>query len=177
MCSVQSHTHEQTALADAEEAHDKMTNADAISGEHGAHPLGVAAGAAAGAVVGAVMGGVGGPVGVMAGAAAGGLAGGIAGKGLGEVLNPSLEDEYWKENFVTRTYYIAKMTYDHYRPAYRLGWESIARYPGRKWDEVENDLMRDWLATEPKLEWSKAKPATRDAWERVEKSLPCDKKP
>lgn len=177
MSSVESHTREQEALESAETAHNEKTNADAISGEHGAHPLGVAAGAAAGAVAGAVMGGVGGPVGVVAGAAAGGLAGAIAGKGLGEVLNPSLEDEYWKENFVTRTYYIAKTTYDYYQPAYRLGWESIAKYPGRRWDEIEGDVMRDWLAMEPKLEWSKAMPATRDAWERVEKTLPCEKKP
>lgn len=154
-------------LENAEAAHDKKTNADPLSGAHGAHPLGVAAGATAGAAAGAVMGSVGGPVGVCAGVAAGAIAGGIAGKGLGEALNPSVEDAYWKQEFMKRPYYVATLTYDHYRPAYRFGWESYVKYHGRQWNEVETDLMCDWQKTEPKLEWTSAKPATRDAWERV----------
>ena len=154
----------------AEAAHDEKTNADPISGEHGSHPLGVAAGATCGAAAGAVLGALGGPVGVVAGAAAGTIAGGIVGKELGEVMSPSVEDAYWKSEFMSRPYYVTTRTYDCYQPAYRFGWESYVKHQGREWGEVEADLMLEWQGTEPKLEWSEAKPATRDAWERVAKA-------
>src|SRR5262245_5133401 len=78
------------------------TNEDPLTGAPGAHPVGVAMGATGGAAAGAAVGAVGGPVGVAVGAAVGGVAGGLAGKGAAEAINPSVEDEYWRENYKAR---------------------------------------------------------------------------
>ena len=58
-------------------------NPDPITGEKGAHPIGVGIGTAAGgAAAGAAAGMAAGPVGAVAGAVVGGIAGGLAGKTL-----------------------------------------------------------------------------------------------
>lgn len=53
---------------------------DPITGEPGAHPVGVGVGALSAGVAGAAIGSIGGPIGVLIGAAIGAVAGGLAGK-------------------------------------------------------------------------------------------------
>jgi hypothetical protein len=145
-------------------------NRDPISGQPGAHPIGTGAGAGAAGATGAAIGGVvGGPVGAVVGAVAGAVAGGLAGKGVAEKVNPTVEDDYWRENYQTRPYARADMTYDTYQPAYRYGWESYGQYAGKQWNEVENDLERGWDKAKgtSRLAWNDAKLATRDAWDRL----------
>src|SRR5215213_10205152 len=102
-------------------------NPDPITGEPGAHPVGVAGGGAGGAVAGAAIGtAVGGPVGTVVGGAIGAVAGGLAGKGAAESVNPTVEEGYWRENYKKRPYYQSDRDYDHYAPAYRYGWESAS---------------------------------------------------
>jgi hypothetical protein len=146
-------------------------NPDPITGEPGAHPLGTGAGAAGGAAAGAVLGGaVAGPVGAAIGGAIGAVSGGVAGSSAAERLNPTEEDAYWRDNFRKRPYADETLSYDHYRPAYRYGWESRRRLAGRRWDEVERDLERGWRENrgESRLGWSDAKLAARDAWQRID---------
>lgn len=152
------------------EKHEKNLNEDMITAEHGSHPIGVAAGTTAGAVAGAALGAVGGPIGIAAGAAAGGLAGGLAGKSAAEMVNPTVEDTYWRANFQSRPYFFKNANYEHFQPAYRYGWESYIKYTGRKFDDVEADLKRDWVANKSngKLEWKLARSPARDAWDRLE---------
>jgi hypothetical protein len=164
-------------------------NRDPISGAPGAHPVGVgvgaagggAAGAAAGAAIGAAAGaistGPAAPIGAVVGTVVGAIAGGLAGKGVAEAVNPTAEDAYWRENYKTRPYAQGDLSYDDdYRPAYQYGWESRKRYSGRKFDEVESDLGRDWDRAKgrSRLGWENAKQATRDAWHRVERAMPGD---
>ena len=161
-------------------------NRDPISGEPGAHPVGVGLGTAAGGTAGGMAGGAlagtmaAGPVGTVVGAAigavVGGVAGGLAGKSAAEAIDPTTEDAYWRENYPSRPYYDAGSSYDEYRPAYQYGWESRSRYQGRTFDEAESDLARDWDRAKDKsrLTWDKAKHASRDAWHRVERALPGD---
>ncbi|HEV7502870.1 MAG TPA: hypothetical protein VGQ33_22785, partial [Vicinamibacteria bacterium] len=142
----------------------------------GAHPAGVAAGAASAGAAGAAVGGVvGGPVGAVVGGAIGAVAGGLAGKGAAESVNPTVEDAFWRENYSSRPYAGAS-TYDDYQPAYQHGWESYSKYRGRKFDEVEADLRRDWEKGKntSRLGWDKARAATRDAWDRIERATPGD---
>ncbi len=146
-------------------------NRDPITGEPGAHPVGAGLGAAAGgAAAGAAGGAVAGPIGAAVGAVVGGVAGGLAGKGVAESIDPTAEDAYWRENYSSRPYYDSSTSYDVYRPAYQHGWESRAKHPGRSFDEVEGNLRQDWEATKhsAKLNWDKAKFATRDAWQRLD---------
>ena len=156
-------------------ADDKDLNRDPITGAPGSHPVGTGLGAAGGGAAGAAIGGaVGGPVGAVVGAAAGAVAGGIAGKGAAEAVNPTVEDAYWRDNYMTRPDYVSGETYDIYQPAYQYGWESYPKYRGRKFDEVESDLRTGWEKTKyaTSLTWDRAKNATRDAWHRGERALP-----
>ena len=146
-------------------------NRDPLSGQPGAHPVGTGAGAAGAGATGAAIGGaVGGPVGAVVGAAIGAVAGGLAGKGAAEAVNPTREDEYWRENYKTRPYAKADLGYDTYQPAYKYGWETRGKYAGRKYDEVENELASGWDSAKGKsnLAWNDAKAAVRDAWHRVD---------
>ena len=149
----------------------KDENRDPISGAPGAHPAGVAAGATAGGVTGGAIGAVAGPVGAVVGAAVGAVVGGLAGKGVAEAIDPTAEEAYWREQYKTRPYYDASTSYDEFAPAYRYGWESRANYPGKGFSEVDSDLERGWEARKApsRLGWVKAKGASRDAWERIER--------
>lgn len=155
---------------DKTKTHD--ANRDPITGEPGAHPVGVAGGATGGALAGAAIGAIGGPIGSAIGGAIGAVAGGLAGKGVAESVNPTEEDAYWREQHTTRPYYQSGRKYDDYSPAYRYGWESASRpeYQGRRFDDVETDLARGWdkVRGTTRNEWNDMKLATRDAFERVQ---------
>ena len=166
---------------DSNRAKTAQANRDPLTGAPGAHPVGTGVGAALGGVAaGAAAGTVAGPVGTVVGAAIGAVAGGLAGKGVAEKFDPTLEDAYWRENYADRPYVAEGATYDDYGPAYRYGVESYDAYPERSFDEVEPELSRDWDTRRgtSRLEWSHARSATRDAWQRlndrVERAMPGD---
>ena len=134
-------------------------------------------GVAAGATTGALAGGVTGPVGAVIGAVVGAAAGALMGS---RAADPVVEDKYWRENHSTRPYALKDKSYDHYSPAYRVGAESYSSNPGRSFDDVEPELRRNWGSTrgQSSLEWDHARPAARDAWDRVsnavERAIPGD---
>lgn len=136
-----------------------------------------AGGIAAGATTGALAGGVTGPVGAAIGAAVGAVAGALMGR---SAVDPVAEDSYWRDNHSSRPYVQKDVGYDHYSPAYRAGAESYSRNPGRSFDEVEPELRSNWGSTrgQSSLEWDHARPAARDAWDRVsntvERAIPGD---
>lgn len=146
-------------------------NRDPLSGALGAHPVGTGIGAVAGgAAAGAAIGTVAGPVGTVVGMAAGAIVGGLAGKAVAESIDPTVEDAYWRTTYISRSYVDKASPYDIYQPAYRVGYEGYGRYTGKRYEDVEMDLQRDYEKTRGKagLEWNKAKHATRDAWLRLE---------
>lgn len=147
-------------------------NPDPITGEPGSHPVGVAAGGSGGAVAGAAVGAaVGGPVGAAVGGIVGAVAGGVVGKSAAEALNPTLEEEYWKENYKTRPYFREGVDYSEYAPAYRYGWESAVRddYRHRTFEDIEPNLQREWEADRTRYPrpWSEMREAIRDAYNRT----------
>jgi hypothetical protein len=108
--------------------------------------------------------------GTIIGGAIGAVAGGLVGKGAAEAVNPSVENDYWRQNYASRPYAVSGMNYDgDYAPAYRYGWEASEKHAGHRWEDVESNLGRDWdrFKGKSRLEWEKAKNATRDAWDRV----------
>jgi len=166
-----------TMTTNLERERNADANRDPITGAPGSHPIGTGLGAAAGGIAaGAAVGTVAGPVGTMVGAVAGAVIGGLAGKGIAEKIDPTVEEAYWRDNYLARPYVDRSLAYNDYAPAYRYGWESRAANPGRKWDEIESDLERGWDKTKgaSSLAWNQAKSATRDAWHRVEKAIPGD---
>ena len=156
-------------------------NKDPITGAPGSHPVGTGVGAVAGGVAaGAAVGTAAGPIGTAAGAVVGAIAGGLAGKGIAELIDPTKEDEYWRENYAGRSYIDPTLTYDDYGPAYRYGVQSYSQYHDRDFDSIEPDLGRGWENARGKssLTWERAKDATRDAWRKVsdtvERATPGD---
>lgn len=164
-----------------EERTDADANRDPISGTPGAHPVGTGVGAVlGGAAAGAATGTVAGPLGTVLGAAVGAVLGGYAGKRVAESIDPTVEDAYWRDNHSRRPYFDSGATYDDYGPAYGYGVAEFARYPDRSFDEVEPELGRNWedRRGDSALDWDRAKPAARDAWQRlsdtVERAMPGD---
>ena len=130
---------------------------------------GVAGGIAAGAAAGALVGGVAGPIGVVAGAAIGGALGGSAGEGIAREVNPTAEEQYWSENYHTRTYVPDASTFEDYRPAYRTGIDAYKQNPDVSFDDLEPTIRNDWgnAKGESSLEWNDAREAARDAFDRL----------
>jgi uncharacterized protein YjbJ (UPF0337 family) len=146
-------------------------NRDPISNEPGAHPVGVAAGGTGGAAAGTAIGAaVAGPIGGLVGAAAGAIAGGLAGKGVAEAINPTEEEQYWREYYKTRPYYRTDVDFESYAPAYRFGWESASRpeFRGKNFEEVEDQLKTEWPSYHSTADFSMFRDATKDAYDRVQ---------
>jgi hypothetical protein len=134
----------------------------------GATAMGAAAAGMAGAAIGTAIGG---PIGGVVGAAVGSAAGGLSAHALEHKINPTVEDAYWRKAHPERSYAESTLSYDeHWRPAYRHGWEARMMYGNREWDELEPDLEKSWAERRghSALDWAKAKLATRDAWDRLE---------
>jgi Domain of unknown function (DUF2383) len=164
-------------------------NRDPISGEPGAHPVGAGVGAAVGGgAVGAAAGlttaawaagagaAVGGPVGAVAGAVVGGIAGGLIGKQVAEAANPTAQEGLWQEHYRSAPYADKDIPYDEYRPAYHYGWKARERYTGKSFEEIEPQLSSDWpqARATSKLDWERARPAVRDAWQGGPAAVPVE---
>ena len=136
-----------------ENAKESNVNRDVITGEPGAHPIGVGAGAAVGAI-----------------------GGGMAGGSTAEMINPTTEHEYWRKEYEKRSYFTMGTPYEQYGPAFQFGWESCAKHKGKTFKDVESVLAGDWdhCRGKSKLSWTHAKGATQDAWQRVEKAFGKD---
>lgn len=170
------------AKTELERSKDAAANRDPISGAPGAHPVGTGLGAAAGGMAaGAAVGTVAGPVGTVIGAALGAVAGGLVGKGVAEVVDPTVEDTYWRDNYRSRPYVDSAATYGDYGPAYRYGVDSFGNYRSAGFDASEAELRSGWerdARRDSRLNWDQAKHAVRDSWtrlgDRVERAIPGD---
>lgn len=81
------------------------------------------------------------------------------------------ENTYWRERHA-RSPSACKEGYEGLRAAYRFGWEAKRRYAESSWPDAEDRLEGEWRepARAGRLPWSRARPAVRDAWRRVEAS-------
>lgn len=147
-------------------------NRDPITDAPGAHPVGTGIGATGGAMAGAAAGAIGGPIGLAIGGIVGAVVGGLAGKAAAEAVNPTAEEEHWRENYSREPYYEQGRSFDDYGPAYRLGVTGRTKYQS-DWDQAEPQLRSEWDSTRgsSSLDWEKARPASRAAWERVDSNL------
>ena len=144
-------------------------NPDPITNAPGSHPVETGVGAAVGgAVSGAAVGAVAGPVGAVIGAAAGAVAGGFAGKGVGELIDPTTEDSWLRENFSSRPYAQHGHTFESFHTAYHYGAEAEAKHQGRSFDDLETELEHGWHHAKDRaaMAWHDAREAVRDAYQR-----------
>jgi hypothetical protein len=151
-------------------------NRDPITGEPGAHPVGVGVGAASAGAAGAAIGAVAGPIGGVVGGVVGAVAGGAMGKGVAEAIDPTVESDYWRTHHSGEPYYNSSVPYEDYEPAYRLGYESYGRADGRTLDEIDDELRAAWEKRDApsRLDWESARPAVHAAWNRVDAAYKGD---
>lgn len=125
-------------------------NPDPITDTAGSHPIETGIGAVIGGVVsGLAVGAVGGPVGAVVGAIIGGTtAGGLAGKGVGELIDPTTEDN-WIREYLEENRSNSKVAEAHRGAAYRFGVRAETRYPTGTFDSVEKHLSTDWTQLYP----------------------------
>ena len=142
-----------------EEARDGDLNADPITGEPGAHPVGTGVGASAGGATGAAIGSLGGPIGTAVGAVIGAVIGGLVGKGVAEMIDPTAEDAHWRESHWSQPHADKTRPYEAYAPAYRTGYAGYRE--GKSFDDREADLRMEYEGGPQKAEAESA-PATGD---------------
>jgi hypothetical protein len=148
-----------------------MRNADPITDAPGSHPIETGIGAAvAGAAGGMAVGAVAGPIAAAVGVAVGAVAGGYAGKGIGEMIDPTTEDTWLRDNFKSRPYVVKGDKYEDFHPAYRYGALAEAKYGDAGIDLMDQQLQSDWeRSKENTMPWTKAKGAVKDAYDRTVK--------
>jgi hypothetical protein len=97
--------------------------------------------------------------------------------GRGHAIDHDREDAFWREAHQDEPYFNPDRTYDDYQPAYRMGWESRAKYEGGgSYEQYEPAFRNDWetMKGNSRLAWEEAKHAVRAGWHRVEAALPGD---
>jgi hypothetical protein len=144
-------------------------NPDPITDAPGSHPIEAGIGAAvAGAASGLAVGVVAGPLAAAVGAAVGAVAGGFLGKGVGEMIDPTTEDNWLRDHFESFNYPEDDETFETYEPAYRYGGQVEAKYGDAGWDAIVDDVENDWAQSEgyPGMKWPKARPAVKNSYER-----------
>jgi hypothetical protein len=144
-------------------------NADPLTGAPGAHPIETGIGAAAGgAAAGMAAGLVGGPVTAAVGAAVGAVAGGYAGKGLGEMIDPTVEDTWLRDNFEALPYVQDGDRFEEFQPAYRYGAAAESIYGDSAFDAMYKELEHEWQTNHAdEISWTRAEPAVRDGYQRT----------
>jgi phage tail tape-measure protein len=144
-------------------------NADPITDAPGSHPIETGIGAVAVGVASGLAGGaVAGPVAAAVGAAVGAVAGGYAGKGVGELIDPTIEDNWLRDNFKSRPYAEEGDRYEDFNPAFRYGALAESKYGDAGIDLMDEQLQRDWEASKDNvMPWSKARAAVKDAYDRT----------
>jgi len=142
------------------------------------HSIGTGTGAAAGAITGAAVGAAGGPIGSAVGAIAGGVIGAKAGDSIAEAVNPTEYREHFKREYRNSPHYSSERDWNDYEPAYQYGYDTYGQHRGRRFEEAEPELQRDWDRTRAqnnsRLEWDDARYAVRDGWHHIERAMPGD---
>ena len=157
--------------SDTDKAESRDANRDPITNAPGAHPVGTGIGAAGAGAAGAAIGGaVGGPVGAAVGAVVGSVAGGLAGKGVAEMIDPTAEDAYWRENYKNEPYVRGERRFEDYQPAYRAGYMGRAKaQPDSTFESAEPMLRSDYESSSGSLPWEEARQPARAAWSRIDR--------
>lgn len=80
------------------------------------------------------------------------------------------ENEYWRNEYISRPYYKSDTSYSIYEPAYQFGFDNYLQYGGKPYDSLDaNQLKSQWERSHgtSSLSWEQARPAVRDAYEHM----------
>ena len=85
--------------------------------------------------------------------------------------NKEDQERHWELNYHTRPYVKKGHDFETYRPAYRAGIDSFINNPEESFDNLEPSIRNNWNIDRggSNLEWSDARDAARDAFDRMAK--------
>lgn len=77
--------------------------------------------------------------------------------------------DWWRSSFSSRPYASADRRFEDYEPGYRFGYESVNKYRGKNWNDIEPNLRTDWerFETRGQSTWENVKDSVRDAWDNL----------
>ena len=83
-------------------------------------------------------------------------------------LYPQKEAAYWRKRH-SKQPYAKNYSYQEFRHAYRTGYDTFFKYPGKKFDEVEESVATEYENAKPAsaLPWDIARPAVNAVWEKM----------
>ena len=84
-------------------------------------------------------------------------------------IDLTAEERYWQEHHHSQPHATEETAYEHFAPAYRVGAEAATKYPGKEFDEIEDDVALDYQKHQvgDALPWDQARGASRAAWMKV----------
>src|SRR5438094_2168447 len=82
--------------------------------------------------------------------------------------DPEKEAAYWREQHAKQPY-AKNYSYEKFEHAYRTGYDTFFRYPGKGFDEVEESVASEYEQAKPAsgLPWDVARPAVNAVWEKM----------
>ena len=79
------------------------------------------------------------------------------------------EEKYWREQHPRQPYANDEIPFDAYAPAYRVGIEAAQKYPGKSFEEIEDDVILGYQRNRvgAALPWDHARHAVHAAWAKL----------
>jgi hypothetical protein len=86
-----------------------------------------------------------------------------------KVAELKTEEAYWREQHAKQPYADKNLAYEHYAPAYRTGIEAAQKYPGKPFEEIEDEVALNYERARvgEALPWDHARHAVRAAWAKL----------
>ena len=83
-------------------------------------------------------------------------------------VDPQKEAVYWREQH-SKQPYASSGSYEQFEHAYRTGYNSFLKNPGKNLPDVEESIARDYENAKPgeALPWDTVRPAVNAVWERM----------
>lgn len=81
---------------------------------------------------------------------------------------PQKEAVYWREQH-SKQPYAKDYSYEEFEHAYRTGYGTFFKYPGKSFDEVEESVANEYEQAKPTsaLPWDTVRPAVNSVWDRM----------
>jgi hypothetical protein len=73
----------------------------------------------------------------------------------------------WREEHAKQPH--KNRPFEEFAPAYLTGSEAVKKYPGKRFEEIEDAVALDYERNKAgsALPWDQARPAVRAAWDRI----------
>ena len=83
------------------------------------------------------------------------------------------DDKQWRDLHASQAYADKERPFEHYAAAYRVGAQAAEKYPGKKFEEIENDVVLDYQRADigSALPWDHARHAVRAAWAKISNDI------